>query len=35
MVRVSASYAGADADVLVDTVAAPIEQQVNGVGTTY
>jgi len=30
-VEVSASYPGADAHVLADTVAAPIEQQVNGV----
>jgi len=30
-VEVSASYPGANAEVLVDTVAAPIEQQVNGV----
>lgn len=31
MVRVSAVYPGANAQVLADTVAAPIEQQVNGV----
>jgi HAE1 family hydrophobic/amphiphilic exporter-1 len=31
VVRVSASYPGANAKTLVDTVAAPIEQQVNGV----
>ncbi len=30
-VQVSTSYPGADAQVLSDTVAAPIEQQVNGV----
>ena len=30
-VRVSAMYPGANAQVLADTVAAPIEQQVNGV----
>src|SRR5258707_3190859 len=30
-VRVTASYAGASAQVVADTVAAPIEQQVNGV----
>ncbi|MGC3971803.1 MAG: multidrug efflux RND transporter permease subunit [Pirellulales bacterium] len=30
-VRVSATYPGADAKVVSDTVAAPIEQQVNGV----
>ncbi len=30
-VEVSASYPGANAKVVVDTVAAPIEQQVNGV----
>ena len=30
-VRVSAAYPGADARVLVDTVASPIEQEVNGV----
>src|SRR6201984_3463823 len=30
-VEVSASYPGANAQVLADTVAAPIEQQVNGV----
>src|SRR5437879_1487281 len=30
-VEVSASYPGANADVVADTVAAPIEQQVNGV----
>src|SRR5215469_9488596 len=30
-VEVSASYAGANAQVVADTVAAPIEQQVNGV----
>src|SRR5437762_849258 len=30
-VRVSAVYPGANAQVLADTVAAPIEQQVNGV----
>jgi HAE1 family hydrophobic/amphiphilic exporter-1 len=31
VVRVSTTYPGADASVLADTVAAPIEQQVNGV----
>jgi multidrug efflux pump len=31
MVRVSANYPGANAKVVADTVAAPIEQQVNGV----
>ncbi len=31
MIRVSAYYPGANAQVLADTVAAPIEQQVNGV----
>src|SRR5437588_4118111 len=30
-VRVTANYPGASADVVADTVAAPIEQQVNGV----
>ena len=30
-VRVTASYPGANAQVVADTVAAPIEQQVNGV----
>jgi multidrug efflux pump subunit AcrB len=30
-VEVSAAYPGANAQVVVDTVAAPIEQQVNGV----
>ena len=30
-VRVEATYPGANAEVLADTVAAPIEQQVNGV----
>src|SRR5437762_9746805 len=30
-VQVTASYPGADAQVVADTVAAPIEQQVNGV----
>src|SRR5882672_11197667 len=30
-VRVTATYAGANAQVVADTVAAPIEQQVNGV----
>ena len=30
-VQVSTSYPGADANVLADTVAAPIEQEVNGV----
>lgn len=30
-VRVTANYAGANAQVVADTVAAPIEQQVNGV----
>src|SRR5271170_7657475 len=30
-VRVTASYPGASAQVVADTVAAPIEQQVNGV----
>src|ERR1700733_14313099 len=31
IVRVTAYYPGANAQVLADTVAAPIEQQVNGV----
>jgi len=31
MVQVSASYPGADPKVVADTVAAPIEQEVNGV----
>ena len=31
MIRVSAYYPGANAQVVADTVAAPIEQQVNGV----
>jgi multidrug efflux pump len=31
VVRVSASYPGANAQVVADTVAAPVEQQVNGV----
>src|SRR5690242_9226185 len=31
IVRVSAVYPGANAQVVADTVAAPIEQQVNGV----
>src|SRR5437667_3789974 len=31
VVRVSASFPGANAQVVADTVAAPIEQQVNGV----
>src|SRR5829696_4031997 len=31
MVRVAAYYPGANAQVVADTVAAPIEQQVNGV----
>src|ERR1700693_5917972 len=31
MVRVTAYYPGANAQVVADTVAAPIEQQVNGV----
>jgi multidrug efflux pump len=31
VVRVSASYPGASASIVADTVAAPIEQQVNGV----
>jgi multidrug efflux pump len=31
MIRVAAFYPGADAKVVADTVAAPIEQQVNGV----
>src|SRR5208337_3220650 len=31
MVRVTANYPGANAQVVADTVAAPIEQQVNGV----
>jgi HAE1 family hydrophobic/amphiphilic exporter-1 len=36
IVRVSAFYPGASAQVLADTVAAPIEQQVNGVeGSIY
>ena len=30
-IQVSASYPGADAETLAETVAAPIEQQVNGV----
>src|SRR5271155_3943812 len=30
-VRVTANYPGANASVVADTVAAPIEQQVNGV----
>src|SRR5437868_1150480 len=30
-VEVSATYPGANADVVIDTVASPIEQQVNGV----
>ena len=30
-VQVTASYPGADAQTLAETVAAPIEQQVNGV----
>src|SRR5947207_701662 len=30
-VEVSASYPGANAQIVADTVAAPIEQQVNGV----
>src|SRR5580693_5937220 len=30
-VRVTASYPGANAQVVADTIAAPIEQQVNGV----
>src|SRR5947207_13411323 len=30
-VRVTATYAGANAQIVADTVAAPIEQQVNGV----
>src|ERR1700678_430808 len=30
-VEVSATYPGANAEVVADTVAAPIEQQVNGV----
>ena len=30
-IQVTASYPGADAETLADTVAAPIEQQVNGV----
>src|SRR5437764_1939759 len=30
-VEVSASYPGANAEVVADTVAAPVEQQVNGV----
>ncbi len=30
-VQVSCSYPGANAQVVADTVAAPIEQQVNGV----
>src|SRR5208283_3827314 len=30
-VEVSAAYPGANAEVVADTVAAPIEQQVNGV----
>jgi multidrug efflux pump len=33
-VEVSATYPGANAEVLLDTVAAPIEQQVNGVENT-
>ena len=31
-VEVSAIYPGANAQVVADTVAAPVEQQVNGVG---
>src|ERR1700750_622313 len=31
MIRVTANYPGANAQVVADTVAAPIEQQVNGV----
>src|SRR5436190_19928032 len=31
VVRVTAIYPGADAQVVADTVAAPIEQQINGV----
>lgn len=31
VIRVSAFYAGASAQVIADTVAAPIEQQINGV----
>ena len=31
VVQVSATYPGADPQVIGDTVAAPIEQQVNGV----
>ena len=31
IVRVTASYPGANAQIIADTVAAPIEQQVNGV----
>src|SRR6187431_57840 len=31
MVRVSAVYPGANARVVADTIAAPIEQQINGV----
>ncbi len=35
-VRVSAAYPGADAQVVADTVAAPVEQQINGVeGMAY
>src|SRR5882672_1758788 len=30
-VRVTATYPGANAQVVADTVAAPIEQQINGV----
>src|SRR5271156_2251395 len=30
-VTISASYPGASAEVLADTVAAPIEEQINGV----
>src|ERR1700692_3201345 len=30
-VNVTASYAGASAEVIADTVAAPIEQEINGV----
>ena len=31
MVQVTASYPGADPQVVADTVASPIEQEVNGV----
>ena len=31
-IQISATYPGATAEVLADTVAAPIEQEVNGVG---